>query len=258
MIFTSYSQNYEDVMLWRALKHVSNGFYVDIGAAWPDEDSVTKAFYLAGWRGVNIEPNSYFHQKLNKKRPMDINLKIAISDTDGSSEMSFIKNTGISTLDQEISKNHQLAGFKVKNEIVETKKLSQVWKENIPQSQEVHFLKIDIEGLEENAIRGNDWTNNRPWIVVVEATLPNSQVESYAIWEPLLIEAKYRFVYADGLNRFYVAQEHNELIEAFKYPPNVFDNYILNSRCWRLTAPLRKLKAVLRKVKPYIKPKFSD
>jgi len=33
MTFISYAQNYEDVMLWRALKDVSNGFWFDVGAA---------------------------------------------------------------------------------------------------------------------------------------------------------------------------------------------------------------------------------
>ena len=43
--FVSYAQNYEDVMLWRALKHVKKGFYVDVGANDPKFDSVTQAFY---------------------------------------------------------------------------------------------------------------------------------------------------------------------------------------------------------------------
>jgi glycosyltransferase involved in cell wall biosynthesis len=33
-------------------------------------------------------------------------------------------------------------------------------------------------------------------------------------------------VYADGLNRYYLAREHGDLAEAFKYPPNVFDGFV--------------------------------
>src|SRR5215470_12416094 len=55
MSFISYAQNYEDVMLWRALKHIDQGFYIDVGANDPDIDSVTKAFYERGWRGINVE-----------------------------------------------------------------------------------------------------------------------------------------------------------------------------------------------------------
>jgi hypothetical protein len=45
MSFISYAQNFEDVMLWRALQHVERGFYIDVGANDPTIDSVTKAFY---------------------------------------------------------------------------------------------------------------------------------------------------------------------------------------------------------------------
>ena len=52
----SYAQNFEDVLLWRALKQVRNGFYIDIGAQHPEHDSVSKLFYDHGWRGVHVEP----------------------------------------------------------------------------------------------------------------------------------------------------------------------------------------------------------
>jgi hypothetical protein len=53
----SYAQNFKDVMLWRALKHVKNGFYVDVGAGVPAKHSVTNWFYDQGCSGVNIKPN---------------------------------------------------------------------------------------------------------------------------------------------------------------------------------------------------------
>ena len=56
--FVSYAQNFEDVMLWRALRHVESGFYIDVGAAHPDDYSVTRAFYDRGWSGINVEPTS--------------------------------------------------------------------------------------------------------------------------------------------------------------------------------------------------------
>jgi hypothetical protein len=50
MIFTSYAQNFEDVLLWAALKDVNSGFYIDIGVQDPEKDSVSLAFYEKGWR----------------------------------------------------------------------------------------------------------------------------------------------------------------------------------------------------------------
>ena len=62
MSFISYAQNLEDVMLYRALKHVKRGFYIDVGAFNPLSDSITKAFYDHGWRGINIEPITEFFE----------------------------------------------------------------------------------------------------------------------------------------------------------------------------------------------------
>ena len=64
MPINSYAQNFEDVMLFRALGHVKKGFYLDIGAGEPEIDSVTKLFYSLGWTGVNVEPNNLSFKKL--------------------------------------------------------------------------------------------------------------------------------------------------------------------------------------------------
>ena len=65
--------------------------------------------------------------------------------------------------------------------------------------------------------------------LLIEATMPNSQESNYQEWEGLVLRAGYIFAYADGLNRFYVAKEHEDLLPAFEYPPNVFDEYVLSS-----------------------------
>lgn len=229
MSFISYSQNFEDVMLWRALKHVKHGFYIDIGAWSPDVDSVTKAFYEAGWHGINVEPNPEFYGLLVEKRTKDINLQFAVSDTSGEQEMTFLSDlgSGMSTLDSKIAQRHHDAGWQGSKQKVQVTTLTDIWKENVPSGQAVHFLKVDVEGLEEAVLRGNDWTCFRPWIIVVEATLPMVQIESHEAWESIILGNDYLFAYADGLNRFYVAQEHSELLAALRYPPNVFDDFVL-------------------------------
>jgi FkbM family methyltransferase len=230
MTFISYAQNFEDVMLWRALKHIEKGFYIDVGACSPDVESVTRAFYEHGWRGINVEPNPEFHAQLVTRRTRDINVSIALSDKPGTSIMNFFRNLGLSTLDENIARKHANSGFLVDKQEVEITTLSALWKQYVPEGQDVHFLKVDVEGVEEAVLQGNDWSKYRPWIIVVEATLPMSQQESHEAWEPILLTASYFFAYADGLNRFYVAREHAELMTAFKYPHNIFDNFKLNAQ----------------------------
>src|SRR5262249_31376956 len=46
-------------------------------------------------------------------------------------------------------------------------------------------------------------------------------------WESLLVSAGYRFVWFDGLSRFYVAEErYTDLGQYFELPVNVFDDFV--------------------------------
>ena len=236
MSFVSYAQNYEDVMLWRALQHVAHGFYIDVGAQSADLDSVTRAFSERGWRGINIEPHAFYFEQLVERRPRDINLKLAVGDEVGEIPMYFVEKSGLSTADKSIADGHAAAGYSIQVEDVVVTTLSSLCSVYVPAGQDVHFLKIDVEGFERAVLAGNDWALNRPWITVVEATLPNSRIERHMEWEQILVDAKYDFVYADGLNRYYVAQERQELSIAFKYPPNVFDKFVRASTMRALEA----------------------
>src|SRR5438094_665601 len=61
--------------------------------------------------------------------------------------------------------------------------------------------------------------------MVIESTIPQSRTASHAEWEPLVVNANYSFVYFDGVNRFYLANESIELKKHFDSPPNAFDNF---------------------------------
>ena len=78
-VFVSFSEYMEDLIIWDALRKKS-GFYVDVGAYDPYDLSVTKAFSVMGWRGINIEPLKSEYEKLVLDRPNDINLNVAISN----------------------------------------------------------------------------------------------------------------------------------------------------------------------------------
>jgi FkbM family methyltransferase len=224
MTFISYAQNYEDIMLYRALRDVGEGFYVDVGANSPDEHSVTRAFYERGWRGINIEPVMEFHQQLLAARPRDINLPVAISDKTGFIDFHDVKGTGLSTISPKIAENHRASGYEVVRRSVAVETLDEIFRKYV--SGDVHFLKIDVEGLEDAVLRGVSLVDVRPWIIVVEATAVLSEVQTHASWDHLLTDRGYSFVYFDGLNRFYVAKEHPELAPSFQSAPNVFDDWM--------------------------------
>lgn len=223
MIFVSYAQNFEDVMLYRALKHIRHGFYVDVGAQHPLVDSVTKAFSIAGWRGINIEPVKHWYDMLEKDRPHDINLNVAVGGS-GSLQLFEVEGTGLSTTDSVLAERYRHEGRAVVERSVPAVTLDDIF--DTQHVDLVHFLKVDCEGAEELALASCSFERVRPWIVLVEATEPNSQVSTYEKWGYLLTGKDYFRAYDDGLNLYFVAKEHEELLAAFSKPPNVFDDFI--------------------------------
>jgi FkbM family methyltransferase len=219
----SYAQNYEDVMLWRALWWVKGGFYIDVGAWDPVVDSVSKAFYEHGWRGIDVEPLPEYAEALRQDRPGNTVIQALVSPVAEKRQFFHIPETGLSTSLQDYAERHRQKGWNIEEIEVESVTLAELFRQ--ANGREIHWLKIDAEGMEKDVLESWGQHGARPWVVVVEATQPNSQVLSVADWEYMLFERGYSFVYFDGLNRFYVHHSHAELRQCFTVPPNVFDGF---------------------------------
>jgi FkbM family methyltransferase len=241
-MFTSYAQNFEDVMLWRALKHVQSGTYVDVGAQHPVIDSVSLAFYERGWRGVHVEPVPAYADLLRRNRPDEVVIQAALDAKQGLLSFFDIEQSGLSTADEDIAKRHRNAGFEVREIAVPSLTLDDVLAGLA--DKDVHWLKIDVEGYERQVLEG--WSSGvEPWVIVIESTLPLTQTEAHQDWEPLLLGRGYRFAYLDGINRFYVAPGHLDLLAAFQHGPNYFDGFTLGEGspyCDALNATITTLR----------------
>lgn len=262
--FRSYAQNLEDILLWRALGHVQRGCYIDVGAHDPRCESVSRGFYERGWRGVHVEPNPVFAEMIRQDRPDEVVHEVALSDVEGTVRFVVTSASGMSTGSPEHADAYRRAGLVVDERDVITTTLARAC--STLAGREVHWLKIDVEGMEEQVLRGWDSRSLRPWVVVVEATKPNSSEPSHDAWEPLLLGAGYHFAFFDGLNRLYVADERPELSAALSAPVNIHDlgrgceidgsspfvagavgqrdaviARMRSSRSWRWTRPLRLL-----------------
>ena len=224
--FVSHAQNGEDVVLWRALQGVESGRYVDVGANHPVHDSVTKAFYDRGWSGLSVEPVAAFAAALREARPRDVVAEVAVTDTDGGEVvLHAFADTGLSTLRDEYVRDAVGAGHALTEVRVPTRRLDSLVAEHLADA-EVHFCKVDVEGAEAQVLASVDLTAWRPWVLVVEATRPNSTEGTHAEWEPGVLAAGYRSCLFDGLSRFYVAEEHADLAPALSYPACVLDGAV--------------------------------
>ena len=222
---TVYAQNFEDVILWRALGDIENGRYVDVGAHNPDYSSVTRRFYEAGWRGINIEPVVTMFEKLVERRPEDFNVQVACSDHEHDMTFYEVQDTGLSTVDPAHASQMRADGWNVVETSVHVVTLDSLLEEY--DLGPIHFLKVDVEGAELEVLAGCDLLRWRPWVLVIEATAPLSRDLTSAAWEARVLDSGYQMVYFDGLNNYYVADEHAELAADFGLQPNCFDGFAL-------------------------------
>lgn len=238
MFMISYAQNHEDVLLDRMFPRGTKGFYIDVGANDPVVHSVSKHFYDLGWHGVNVEPSPLPFERLVRERTRDINLNVGLSAQSG--ELTFYdfpeEFCGFSTFSQEQAARHSGAGAPSTVRQVRTTTLQEVCEEHV--TGPIDFLSIDVEGHEQQVIRGGDWRRWRPRVVLVEATQPNTTIPTHEPWEPVLLEADYLFAAFDGLNRYYVCAEDSALRSALAVPVNVTDAYV-PYELWKQSQELR-------------------
>ena len=218
--FVSYAQHGEDVVLWRALGPRTDVFYVDIGAYHPTFDSVTKALYERGWRGINVEAQPDRIGAFEEERPEDINLAIAIGDHDGTATLTVPKVPGwASTLAPEVT--HADAD-EVATVEVPLRTLPTLLAEYGITTVDV--LKVDVEGAEPAVVRGMLDGPVRPTVCVVEGVAPGLGQTAGRAAVDLLVEAGYEHCLFDGLNHYLTCAP--DLAEALSVPANPLDEYV--------------------------------
>lgn len=210
----SYSQNLEDYHLSIAFAGQATGTYVDIGAGHPIADNVSFWFYERGWRGVVVEPQSQLAALYRRLRPRDIAVADLIGRECGKANFHVVDRLhGLSTSVPGIAEKAQAFGVGYQTISAPMTTLAKLCEST--GLGEIDFLKIDVEGTERDVLLGGDWQRFRPKVVVVEAVAPMTSEPSWQGWEPFLIAQRYRFVLFDTLNRFYVAEEHPEIMARF-------------------------------------------
>lgn len=163
--FTSYACNHEDVLLWRVLRSVVAGTYVDIGAFDPELDSVTKAFYERGWRGLNLQPLPLRLARFCACRPQDINLGCTVGESLGILRFYSVDNQGpCSTFCEEKADRQRRSGRQVDVQTVNVRPLDELIA-TLGRS-EINFLRLDSRFAPPGAIRALEASSCRPWLIV--------------------------------------------------------------------------------------------
>src|SRR5262245_38005653 len=220
----SYAQRFEDLHLMGCFGASSEGFYIDIGSGHPVHDNASFAFYLAGWRGITVEPNPWLARLTRAVRPRDHHVEALVGARPGEATFYLVDEFhGFSTMIEDHARAAQAQFGKASHPIaMPVTTLRELCEKHAPRMFD--FLKVDVEGAEQDVLLNGDWQNFRPKVVVVEALAPYTLAPAWPAWEPFIAKHGYRYVWFDSLNRYYVAEEAGDLAHRFDAAPAAFDD----------------------------------
>lgn len=166
----SYSQEGEDLIVDRLLSGMKQGFYVEVGAHHPFRFSNTYFFYKKGWSGICIDPLPGTKKSINRHRPRDLFLEVGMSSVQGTLEYFMFNEPALNTFDPIVAKERDgLNEYRlVESRKINTYSLAQVLQKNILPNQSIDLLSVDVEGLDLEVLRSNDWNLFLPKVIIVE------------------------------------------------------------------------------------------
>jgi len=175
---TSYSQCGEDLLVAFALDVIHGPRpkrYLDVGANHPFHLSNTALLYSQGGHGTLVEPDPFFSKLLEKKRPRDQVLQCGVHFSGEPIADFYVMNPPTlntfsrAEMERCVAMGHQLTrtlsvGLKNINSILAS-------------TEELDFLNLDIEGMDESILQTIDWNAYRPTCVCVETLTYETQKE---------------------------------------------------------------------------------
>lgn len=183
----SYSQEGEDLILQRFFEKQTMGFYVDVGAHHPRRYSNTYLFYKKGWSGINIDamPNSM--KRFDKFRPRDINIEKPISGKKQILKYYAFNESALNGFSKKISeeRNGKNGYFLKFTRDIETCTLEGILDNHLPENKNIDFLSIDVEGLDFEVLKSNNFEKYRPKLILIEliginlSSIENNEVYKY-------------------------------------------------------------------------------
>jgi len=166
-----FSSDGEDIIINKWLGEIKKGFYIDIGSHKPILSSNTFDLYLNGWTGICVDPNPGLKLKYSLLRSLDLflNSAIVLKKKSGSNFFYYYKNnTDLNTFSKKrVNIQRKLYGrYPTKKIKINSLTIDDLIK--LVPNRELHFLNIDIEGLEYGIIKSLLNKKILPWCIAIE------------------------------------------------------------------------------------------
>lgn len=163
-----YAQTGEDIIIKDLLElelGIQHVRYLDIGANDPRFLSNTYLFYLSGEKGVLVEPNPMHCKKIKRIRKRDTVLNCGVASEEGRLTYYMMNSDKINSFSEEEVTEYQKLGYT----LVGKKELPVTTVNKIlDKFGEVHFISIDVEGLDFNILKSIDFEKHNPICICIE------------------------------------------------------------------------------------------
>lgn len=168
-----FAQGGEDAILrsifQKKISKKEKGFFVDVGAYHPYNFSNTFLFYQSGWSGINIDACPGSMDLFNRIRPRDTNLEIGIGEKEQVLNYYFVdKNSTINSFSRRFLEKNELFHLVTKTIPVKVYRLEDVLDKYVPPSKRIDFINIDVEGIDLEVLKSNNWEKYHPTVLVIE------------------------------------------------------------------------------------------
>ena len=195
-----YSVAAEEVLIRHFFQDRRDGFFLDVGCAWPIRASNT--YYLEknlGWTGIGIDALSDFAEGWAKERPESTFVSYIVTDRSGGiSKFYKSPGLGLSATDRDVASGRR---FGSAMETIELE-IPMITIDDLLEQEGIEKLDLvsmDIEGHEPKALAGFDIERFQPELLVIEGR--NEKVVRYL--ERHGYEQILRYIDYDPLNRYF-------------------------------------------------------
>lgn len=166
----AYSYGNEEVIIRDFFQDKRDGFFVDIGCAWPIKNSNT--YFLEknlGWKGIGVDGLPDYAKGWSEQRPQSTFLNFMVTERSDAKEKFYkVGVWGLSTAEKDVAKD-----LKVVGEI----EVPGITLDDLLERQgvkEIDLLSIDVEGHQKSVLAGFDLKRWKPKLVCIEDEGPLS------------------------------------------------------------------------------------
>ena len=163
----------------RFFPELTEGVFVDVGAARPDFLSMSAVYRTLGWRVIAIEPNPVFGQA-HRASGYEV-LEYACSDHDEDAvDFELVDSHGapyaggavsfesFSALKVKDSYRTIRANLDIRTIKVNVRRLDSILAEHAPEVERIDIVAVDVEGWELEVLDGLTFDRYRPKLLIVE------------------------------------------------------------------------------------------